>query len=585
MNMAYNHTNIESTDMNHTQPTPDNDQDELVVKITSPFILLTGIVSNILIIWILLRTRSCYQSFANYFTALAVTDLLHLLLTLLPKYVETYVHARFDVGNHLMCRLYSFMYYFLLTSSSLLLAAMTAQRTVGVVWPHKAKAALSNRFSYIAICIVLVVAALLKCQVLIIGRLRYINCYFGSIRFVRVKRDREGYGMAWGHFLTVFMLPFFIILVSNYLLISGVKASRKVTRKRNRLNPASQSDAMSSSGHYSQLRKYHRGLACCKGSVNSLTAVVVATSLFFCICLMPAFLIKVLEVGKVISPHSVPQLTMAVLNQMVYVNSSCKFFLYCITGKGFRQELRRICRLLLCRRLAVLYNNQRINLALPSSEARSRPTSFTSGAKPSPTVTPRTSTINSRSESSPTASQRQISPKAIRFENQTVSPHGQAEPRRHPESDTTLPHPCKTSCEPLPSTRSLNTATDTPIQAGETVPSEQHQESLLESGITPPHLCKTSSEPTPSTRSPNMGAASPTQAGETAPSEQHLESLPLSEMDMEADGNVTEPGKIMTLISVLKTNSGDLSHGQHRNSQSSEESSLAASVQGEFNWS
>ena len=554
--------------MNHTQPTPDNDQDELVVKITSPFILLTGIVSNILIIWILLRTRSRYRSFANYFTALAVTDMLHLLLTLLPKYVEAYVHARFDVDNHLMCRLYSFMYFFLLTSSSLLLATMTAQRTVGVVWPHQAKAERSNRFSVIAICIVLVVAALLKCQVLIIGRLRYINCYLGSIRFVSVKRDREGYAMAWGHFLTVFMLPFFIILVSNYVLISGVRASRKVTSKRNRWNPASQSDAMSSSGNYPQIQKYLRGLACCKGSVNSITAVVVATSLFFCICLMPAFLIKVLKVGEVISPHSVSQLTMAVLNQMVYVNSSCKFFLYCITGKGFRQELRRICRLHLCRQLAVLYSNQRISLALRSSEMHSLHTSFTSSAKPSSTVTPRANTINSRSDSSPSA-----------------SPHGQAEPRRHPKSDTTLPHTCKTSCEPLPSTRSPSTATDIPIQAGETVPSEQHQESLLESGTTPPHLCKTSSEPTPSTRSPNTAAGSPTQAGETAPSEQHLESSPLSEMDMEADGNVKEPGKIMTLISVLKTNSGDLSHGQHRNSQSIEESSLAVSVQGKFSLS
>ena len=311
--------------------------------------------------------------------------------------------------------------------------------------------------------------------------------------------------------------------------------------------------------------------------MNSLTAVVITTSLFFCICLMPAFLLRVLVVGTAIERQSVSTFTFTVLNQMVFLNSSCKFFLYCITGRGFRQELLRICRRLLCGQFAVIYSNQRVGISLaPPSGSHSRPISFTGSVKHSPSC----STI----KSSPNASQRQVSPKAVRFENHSVSPHGQAEPRHHPQSATTLPHPCETSSEPLHSTRPPNTATDIPIQAGETVPSEQHQESLLESGTTPPHLCKTSSEPTPSTRSPNTAADSPTQAGETAPSEQHLESSPLSEMDMEAEGNVTEPGKIMTLISVLKTNSGDLSHGQHRNSQSIEESSLAASVQGEFSW-
>ena len=91
--MSYNHITIENKDMNQTQPTPDNSQYKLVVKIMSPVILPTGIVGNILIILVLLRTRSSILFFVNYFTALAVTDLL-ILLTLLPKYVETYVHAR-----------------------------------------------------------------------------------------------------------------------------------------------------------------------------------------------------------------------------------------------------------------------------------------------------------------------------------------------------------------------------------------------------------------------------------------------------------------------------------------------------------
>ena len=53
---------------------------------------------------------------------------------------------------------------------------------------------------------------------------------------------------------------------------------------------------------------------------------------------------------------------------------------------------------------------------------------------------------------------------------------------------------------------------------------------------------------------------------------------------MEAEDTVTEPGKIMALITVLKTNSRDLSHGQDRHHQSIEQDSLAASVQGKLHW-
>ena len=344
--MTFDHTTFQNTDMDHAQPTPEDYEDELIVKIMSPLILPTGVVGNILIIWILFRTRARFLSFANYFTVLAVTDLLLLLLSLLPRYVEAYVHARFEVDGHLMCRLYSFMYYALLTSSSLLLAAMTTQRAASVVWPHRAKAAPTNMCSYIAICGVFVAAALLKCQVLIKGRLLYTDCYLGSRRFVSVKDNRDGYAMAWGHFVTVFMLPFNVILVSNYLLISRVNASKREARVQ--VYEVPQSDASFKSGNHSLLRRCRMRLTGCVRSMDSITHVLVVTSLFFCACLMPAFRVDVLITGEFVDPHSISTTVYTVFDTLVFLNSSFQFYLYCITGRGFRQELRRICTRLLC---------------------------------------------------------------------------------------------------------------------------------------------------------------------------------------------------------------------------------------------
>ena len=544
--MAYDHTNNGNTDMNRTQPTPGNCRTELVVKITSPLILSAGIVGNILIICVLVRTKARNQSFANYFTALAVTDLLQLFLSLFPRCVEAFVRARFDVDGHLMCRLGTFLYLFLFTSSSLLLAAMTVQRAAGVVLPHRVKAVCSTVSSYIAICSTFAVATLLTFHVLVKGRLNYTDCYFGSMRVATHKQHRQGHLMAWIHFLSVFMLPFLVILVSNCLLISGVNASKRAARKA--MVDVSQpvSSSTSSRESYSLTGQYRRRLVLFVRSMSSITAVLVATSLFFCFSMMPAFLLQVLIVGQFIDEDSISPLAQAVLDELVFFNSSCKFYLYCISGRSFRQELGKICKWLLCGRLAVSYNIQATTMA-STFEVSSHLTTFTGSFYPSPIPTPSTSMTNSKWEPSTTVRQRQQSPQADRFENRSVSPNGQAEPTRHSESGSTPPHQCKTSSEP---TRSPNTAADTHTQTGETVPSELHPENLLESGTALPHPSKTSPEPVPSTGPPSTAADTPIQTGKTVPSKRQ-ESLPLSGLDMEAEGDGTEPGTTMALFSVF----------------------------------
>ena len=175
------------------------------------------------------------------------------------------------------------------------------------------------------------------------------------------------------------MLPFSVILVSNYLLISGVNSSKRVAHMR--VDFVSQSDAEFSSGNYSLLRRSWRRLVGCLTSMNSITVVIVATSLFFCSCLMPAFFVDVLTFAKFVDTDSISDVTYDVLDMSVYLNASSKFYLYCITGRGFRQELHKICRQLLCGRLAAIYSKQTISMA-PTSETRSRPTFFTSSGRP-----------------------------------------------------------------------------------------------------------------------------------------------------------------------------------------------------------
>ena len=62
---------------------------------------------------------SSYKIALHIFCQLFHSVCHYFLFLLLPRYVETYAHARFEVDGNLMCRVSSFVYYFLLTSSSL----------------------------------------------------------------------------------------------------------------------------------------------------------------------------------------------------------------------------------------------------------------------------------------------------------------------------------------------------------------------------------------------------------------------------------------------------------------------------------
>lgn len=76
-----------------------------------------------------------------------------------------------------------------------------------------------------------------------------------------------------------------------------------------------------------------------------MTAMCLSASFCFLLCITPSI---VLLIGRPYwtsseHPNSVYFICKSVSNQLVYVNHSANFFLYCLTGRRFRQELVLLC--------------------------------------------------------------------------------------------------------------------------------------------------------------------------------------------------------------------------------------------------
>ena len=105
-------------------------------KIISPFLILFGTFGNVMIIVIHKRT-ALTSSVSVFFLTLAASDLMAIFVTCLKGWIQLVFHFDlFDQGNTL-CKLFYFFLYVSGVLSAWTLVAMTAQRAVCILFPHR----------------------------------------------------------------------------------------------------------------------------------------------------------------------------------------------------------------------------------------------------------------------------------------------------------------------------------------------------------------------------------------------------------------------------------------------------------------
>lgn len=333
-------------------------------KYVSPVLIVLGTVGNVLSIIVLLRPRLRQSTTMFYLTCLSFGD----LFTLYTGLLRYWIRETFDTDlRHLSsasCKTHTFLVYYSLDFTVWVLVSVTIDRCLSVTFPFKSKRICSLSRSRWVIGVILFVFCLKNLH------------FFWTIDLVHTweyrcdgnTKEREHflrYIWPWIDLATFCVLPFTIMIIGNAKIIyemiisqrklnahnsgtsnldkkftsqvscvdqSGISLQASITTRDTDTKPRHPMHQTSFPGNKPQRR------------ISSLSAMLLTVNCVFLITTSPiqAFLIgeEYWFSNRTNEDIARYKLWWAVVNMLQYSNNAIHFFLYCLTGPRFRNELQ-----------------------------------------------------------------------------------------------------------------------------------------------------------------------------------------------------------------------------------------------------
>ena len=343
MNLTLNSETIYNASMVTAIQDSDNDQHggyvdakECIWKIVPPIIVSLGTFGNGLIIVVLLEQIGTLSSTGIYLLSLAFSDLMILYLGPVRQWIMYMWNVDIRVLSDAGCMTSLFFTYFSFHLSSWLLVAVTIERVISVVLPHKVKFACTTVKAGSIVLITVVCFAAFNAHFFYGFGLKKVSTNIKVNRLCApLYKNYAAFVydiLPWLDFAIVFALPFIILLTGNILIIASLK---RRTHNRRRL-----------------------GATLTEKEGHSITTMLIMLCVVFFICLTPANIYFILLPYLRASALELPKSDMlrrrdflifmhAVVSCFNYINSTTNFMLYCLSGSRFRAEVLHLftCRL------------------------------------------------------------------------------------------------------------------------------------------------------------------------------------------------------------------------------------------------
>ena len=303
----------------------------MVNKYVTPYIYVIGFPGNILafIIWLQKRMRN---SSGYYLAALAVYELLFLLLQIIYELNEVWLIKCLDIP--FVCELYPIIFLTVQYLSPLLVLSFTVERYISICHPFKREKYCTKKRAKIVIFSLSVFSLCLN------GIQGYFWHYTSDegciVRAEVVLNDQTSLWAIWTwcvEALVFFLVPLSILLF-NILVI--IEARRLSKFEKVQLHSRSQGN-------------------------SATTVMLLAVSFYQIFTTLPVTIVVTLylsfpagAVENLNPPDAVWRrhldyiFVKSVVDEIGLTHYACNFYIYLITGKMFRQELKRLWRSMVC---------------------------------------------------------------------------------------------------------------------------------------------------------------------------------------------------------------------------------------------
>ena len=325
------------------------------------FIFLLGIFGNVMTI-VVFRSADVMPSMSVYFITLAGSDLLSLFVNTLNKWMYYTFDTAIITFHTLSCKIVVWLIYVTGVLSAWILVAMTVQRAVCVVWPHRANILCSTRNSKAIALSMTLFVAVIHCHLLY--GLDVVNFSHSShvtnttavtingsthtnnaiptfhdgthtVAVCLVMREYvDFYFSVWScvDLLIFSVLPWLCLVVSNSVLLWTLNVS--IRQAQHSLGSA-----------------HTDGFSGRKKQASSMTVILFVVSMVFIILNLPMSCVQILTF-YLHNTGSLDNVSQSKLFAYFYeislalwqTNSAVNFYIYCLTGTKFRRELKKIFR-------------------------------------------------------------------------------------------------------------------------------------------------------------------------------------------------------------------------------------------------
>ena len=289
-------------------------------------IFVVGVTFNLLSLCVLLRPTMRVKSTFAYLTALVIADIIVLCSNPLPVWVENIVDNTPLVAEYSsICKIATFVQFTSSQFSSWALVVVTAERLFVIISPLRAPLVCKRSRAYAALAVLLLLFVTLNLHHFWTREL--VTIWGRTICGSENKFVQDIW--PWLDTCLYSLLPFSLLLAMNIAIIVQTYRAQKLRR------------AMSQTGAPSAAKDEHVRLTIMLLTLT-FTFILLTTPISFY-----QIYTSVADLQHLTSKETADLIfTNKLLMNMMYLNHAINFFLYCVTGKRFRQEFLVMIRFL-----------------------------------------------------------------------------------------------------------------------------------------------------------------------------------------------------------------------------------------------
>ena len=286
-----------------------------------PVLIPIGLIGNTLSFLVMIKPNNRKMSTCIYMAAISINDNVMMILAL---------HAWLVFGliiyevHSMECQIKCYWTFIQLQNGTFQVIAMTVDKYIAIKWPHKAAIYSTPRRAKLTVTGILICVCIYNIpHIFICGKEGNICLgYIAGGTFTKV------YSLM--SLILNVLIPFISLVYMNCVIIKKVRGSRKMLEGNEE-----------GKGQIDISRKQKT----MKNTENQITIMLLLVTTLFLVLMLPTYIrFLYTQIATTDTPAKYASVTFFyhLSHKLYYTNNGVNFFLYCISGKKFRNDLKEI---------------------------------------------------------------------------------------------------------------------------------------------------------------------------------------------------------------------------------------------------